>query len=978
MTVAKRIRLFVAALACVLASVAPARTQGVQTGTLSGTVTSPDHLALPGVTVSVTSPSLQGTRETVSDTNGVYFIGALPPGAYAVTFTMGGFQTDVRDDVPVNAGSVVDIGVMLRLAKLNERVTVTAAAPSPLAQPMTSQTFGKKEIDALPIGRRPVDIAELAPSVTANVFSPNQVTIAGGFGFDSVFMVNGVDVNDTVFGTPNNLFIEDAVQETTVMAHGISAEYGRFSGGVVNVITKSGGNLFSGSFREGLTNPAWIEETPLEKASGISHQSVLGKTHEGTFGGPIVRDRLWFFAAGRLESTGTPNTLAQNGAAYTRTDTNRRAEGKVTATFAPAHTVQASYIDNWTEQANVSAVSAAALIDARTLTTRQLPNRLFGLSYNGQLTGSLLATVQFSDKLQAFRNNGGTGSSLADSPFISEGAMAGVPGGLYYNAPMLDASDPEQRNNQQIGGSLTYLAATPALGTHQIKGGGEYFASSWIGGNSQSSTGSIFFTDYLTQNGAVVRDASGSPIPVFTPGVSEIWTFQPIKGAALKLKTISAYAQDRWVATPRLTLDLGTRIETARSTAPGSVPSINATTIVPRLAASFDLQSSGATVLYATYGHYSGKYNQLQFAANTNVGIPNEIDYFYSGPAGQGKDFAPAFDMANYTTPAFAGIPTLNVQLAKDLHSPLTREFTAGIDRQLGRRGDAKATYAWRRSSEFIEDFISLSNGLVSDPLAGTLTNKVLDNTDALYREYQAIIVQSNYRPVPRVTLDGSYTLQLRNNGNFSGETANIPGNTSIYGNFPEITGPALDRLVPDGRLDNYQQHKMRLAATYQQPLGRFGALSVAPLWRVNSGGVYSLTSSIRIPAAQFANNPGYPTTDIRSSSRETVYFGERGAYTFRGYGVVDLATTYDLAVWKSARPFLKLEMFNLLNDQKQIAWDKTVSADAASAVDANGIPTGYIPGPKFGQATNGNQFPQPFIGQNGGRAIRIAFGARF
>jgi hypothetical protein len=149
-------------------------------------------------------------------------------------------------------------------------------------------------------------------------------------------------------------------------------------------------------------------------------------------------------------------------------------------------------------------------------------------------------------------------------------------------------------------------------------------------------------------------------------------------------------------------------------------------------------------------------------------------------------------------------------------------------------------------------------------------------------------------------------------------------------------------------------------------------------MWRVNSGGVYSLTSVTRISAVQRALNPGYPATDISAATRETVFFGERGGYSFKGYGVMDLATSYNLAVWKSARPWVKLEVYNLFNNQKQIAWDKTVSVDPASPIDANGIPTGYLKAAQFGRATNGNQFPQPYLGQNGGRAMKIAFGTRF
>ena len=392
------LRVFGVSLACLLASALPALSQGVQTGTISGLVSSLDRLPLPGVTVTVVSPALQGEREVVSDSNGVYYVTGLPAGTYRVAFAMSGFQSAARESVQVNIGAIASIDATMSLESIKETVTVTAQMPSPLAQASTTQALTKRDIDVLPVGRRPVDVAELAPSVTANAFNTGQVTIAGSFGYDNVFMVNGVDVNDNIQGTSNNLFIEDAIEDTSVLTHGISAEYGRFSGGVINVVTKSGGNRTSGSFRETLSNPAWIEETPLEKASKISHDGVLGTTHEGTFGGPLLRDRLWYFTAGRYEKANMPNTFAQSGGAYTRTDTNRRGEVKVTSTFLPAQTVQASYINNATEQANTSPISAAALLDAGMLTTRQLPNRLFGVNYNGQLTPSLFATVQFSDK----------------------------------------------------------------------------------------------------------------------------------------------------------------------------------------------------------------------------------------------------------------------------------------------------------------------------------------------------------------------------------------------------------------------------------------------------------------------------------------------------------------------------------------------------------------------------------------------------
>ncbi len=126
------------------------------------------------------------------------------------------------------------------------------------------------------------------------------MTISGAFAYDNVFLVDGVDINDNLFGSPDDLFIEDAIEQTQVITSGVSAEYGRFSGGVINAITKSGGNIFSGSFRTDLTNPAWRDENPFEEENDTTRPDDLGKVFQATFGGPILRDRLWFFAAGAV------------------------------------------------------------------------------------------------------------------------------------------------------------------------------------------------------------------------------------------------------------------------------------------------------------------------------------------------------------------------------------------------------------------------------------------------------------------------------------------------------------------------------------------------------------------------------------------------------------------------------------------------------------------------------------------------------
>jgi outer membrane receptor for ferrienterochelin and colicin len=346
--------------------------------------------------------------------------------------------------------------------------------------------------------------------------------MGGAFGFDNVFMVNGVDVNDNILGTANDLFIEDAIQETSLLTHGISAEYGRFSGGVVNVVTKSGGNTFSGSFRQNVTNPAWIAETPRQVENGLDNPDLVSHTFEGTFGGPLVLNRLWFFSAGRYENSDTQHIFTQTSGAFTRTESNKRGELKLTGTIAPSHTVQASYINNFTEQANTTGVGLTRLVDASTLYTRQLPNHLLAVNYSGVLSERALATVQYSQKRQGRRNNGGSSTDIFDSPFLTLGASRNVPGFLFYHAPFFDATDPEDRNNRQVTGSLSYLASTERFGSHDLSAGGEYFVSTGVGGNSQSPSGYVFVTNYVVQDGRPVVDGNGRPVPQFVPGVSEV------------------------------------------------------------------------------------------------------------------------------------------------------------------------------------------------------------------------------------------------------------------------------------------------------------------------------------------------------------------------------------------------------------------------------------------------------------------------
>ena len=207
----------------------------------------------------------------------------------------------------------------------------------------------------------------------------------------------------------------------------------------------------------------------------------------------------------------------------------------------------------------------------------------------------------------------------------------------------------------------------------------------------------------------------------------------------------------------------------------------------------------------------------MQFGVNTNVGRPDEVDYSYSGPAGQGFDFAPGFDLNNYRTVTFATFPTANVMLADGVQSPLTREFTAGIGREIGQRAarasDLRLAERRRGSSRTSS---TCRAGITNIPLVGPVTNRVYDNVDGLDRDYQALIVQSGYRVRDNLRVDGHYTVQLRNEGNFAGEAANQPGHSvdlrQLPGNLRACARPP-DAGRPPGQLPAPQA--ARLTAMY-------------------------------------------------------------------------------------------------------------------------------------------------------------------
>jgi outer membrane receptor protein involved in Fe transport len=286
---------FTALMAVAMLAVAAPLVAQNPTGVLTGRVTYEGE-AQAGVSVTVSSPSLQGTRVEVTESAGDYNFRGLPAGDYKVTFALAGFKT-LDFEVKISAAQSRRIDAEMYDESYAEEIMVTSAFETVSDSTESQTTYTLDLVEQLPIQRTIESTVLMVPGVFNTGTSSGYITISGAMSFENLFMINGVVVNENLRGQPLDLYIEDAIQETTTSTSGVSAEYGRFQGGVVNMLTKSGGNRFSGSFRANFGSDSWQSNNAGDLTP--ERDDTIDTTYEATFGGFILRDKLWFFTAGR-------------------------------------------------------------------------------------------------------------------------------------------------------------------------------------------------------------------------------------------------------------------------------------------------------------------------------------------------------------------------------------------------------------------------------------------------------------------------------------------------------------------------------------------------------------------------------------------------------------------------------------------------------------------------------------------------------
>ena len=898
--------------------------QSSPTATLTGKVTS-QETPIPGVTVSLTSANMQGTRTAVTSAAGDYLFPLLPPGRYTVTFDLEGMQR-VERQATVSAARTEVLDVDLRPSAIAEAITVTAEMPMSAALESTqvSTNFDQELIDQLPVGRTLTAVTLLAPGV-APTGPGGNIVISGAMSFDSLFLVNGAIVNENLRGQPHNLFIEDAIQETTVMTAGISAEYGHFTGGVVSAVTKSGGNDFSGSFRTSFTNESWTERTPLT----VEQADDVNDVYEGTLGGPFLRDRLWFFGAGRMSETSDVRQTTVGAArtgdvgvapiTYPHGTEETRLEGKLTASITPRHNIVASYIDVDPVEFNQHNDD---IMDLESLNAeRRTPNTLMSLSYNGAMTSNFFIEAQYAQKEFSFLGSGSRHDDLIRGTIILDRAR-----GTRYNSPTFKFKpEGEQRNHELITAKATYFWSTRQYGSHDIKLGVEDFSEVRAVNNFQSGSDyRISVASTIIRNGVIYPRMTGGATGTNT---RIIWTPIFVLSQGSDYSSQSVYLNDRWTLSDRWTFNLGARFDKNDAmSGDRSFQIADDSAISPRLGAQYDVLGNGRFIVNASYAQYVGRLAE---------GVGNDVDpagrsasfqWNYRGPSINNDVNAPTasliptdraiqmiFDWffanggTNLRPFRSVSIPGIDTRLDPDgLVSPNVKELTIGAGMQLGNRGYFRADLVMRDWDDFYASFLDRSTGKVTDEFGNRYDLTMVRNDSDIYeREYTGVQTQFNFRVLPRLNLGGTYTWS-RLVGNVTGEDSGSGPLTGSAGEYPEYRQAEWN--YPTGYLTGDRRHRLRAWASFDLPTF-LGDFNFSLLQNFDSGGRTSLDASI--DTRPYVTNPGY---EVPPSS-VSYFFGGRGSVKTEDITRTDLAINYAKRFGR-VEVFLQPELLNIFNEQ--------------------------------------------------------------
>lgn len=615
---------FLLSLGMVLGPASVAQAQE-RTGTITGVLTDAQGGVLPGVSVSLTNRQTGRVTTVVTDGNGRY-VASVDPGFYTIRFELSGFARQEIPDIEVLLGRTFDVNATMRVGTVTEAVQVTAET-TPLVDTrstLIAHNVSAEEIERMPKGRSFQSIALTAPSV-------NEGEIEGGFqvngasGAENAFTVDGVVTNSLINGSSRQNTVFEYIQEVQVKTTGIPAEYGGALGGVISAVTKSGGNTFTGEghyYFDGSALSAGpvkrlvldpVDETTVSYVQD-EEDPLVRNEFGGSLGGPIVRDRLFFFGSvsPRMISRTRTYNFTDGTGDVEQDSTIMQAFGKLsygsrrfnaygTVLYTPTTTTGTlrSYNDTTPNSLSVTQESNRPNIE------RGWEQQQTSTTFNADiiLTGSAFLTARagyFHDNYE----DTGVPRTTPWRYIRSSVGLAGVPENLQgpvqtQNTPRVQITDFDTTRRRFF--NADYNQTFQGGGWHTLKGG--------VGFQRTTNDVAKAYPGGLVQ----VAWGAAAQLPGQAPdrgtfGYYEINNLGTVGIASADI--ISLYVQDQWQIGDRLTLNLGVRTE--KENVPSFRPEIKefplsfgfADKIAPRIGATYDLTGNGRVKVFGSWGLY--------------------------------------------------------------------------------------------------------------------------------------------------------------------------------------------------------------------------------------------------------------------------------------------------------------------------------------------------------------------------------------
>ncbi len=941
-------------MAVALLGVAAGAAAQTTNGTISGHVSDQQGLALPGVTVNASSPNLQGIRTVVTTENGDFVLSLLPSGTYEISFELSGFER-VKKLVTLAPTQTLPVDAQMGPAPVTETVNVVGRAADVLTQTSQVATNFKQELMAeLPTTRDINAIMLMSPAVHPSGPS-GAYSIAGSMSYETLYMVNGVNVSENLRGQALNLIIEDAVQETTVATAGVSAEFGRFGGGVINIVTKSGGNTFTGTFRDTLNNDNWRSYTLLPEGArvpanrtatvGPTAPAVCGvnatdvcdvgsqyprdtrtnlviPTYEYTGGGPAIKDHLWFFTAGRLTTQDSTRQTFITNIPYTLTDEQKRYEGKLTFSLNSNHRVQGAYTKIIQNRVNNSQFN---IMDLTSLFTSKQPQELITLNYNGVLSPTLFVEARYAKRKFLLSGLGSPYQDLINGTMVRD--LIG--GTRYWTSTFCGVCRDEDRNNDDVFLKGNYFLSRKGSGSHNIVFGYDRFNDIRASDNYQS--GSSYRIIGTT---TVVRGTTVYPQFLTTGANRTLLQYDPItlhtQGTAFVTHSLFVNDNLRW--NNNVTFNLGLRWDKNHGEDGQGNLTARDSAFSPRVGVVWDPKGNGQWAVTASVAKYVAAISNTIADSSSQAGAPSSYQWAYNGPAiNPDSNAASLIDTPTAIQAVFnacgrdangfcttmgpvvaSSVPGVGLRIPNGLESPHVNEYSVGVSRQLGSRAAIRADYVFRNYRDFYSTRIDTTTGRAVDSLGKPTDVGITENTNDLKRRYQGLQMSVSYRVSGRTDIGGNYTLS-RLWGNFDGEdTTSGPVRATTF-QYPELRQQSW--YAPEGDLAADQRHRSRLWINYGVP--KVPQLTVSILENLSSGVPYGAVGTVdATPYVSAAVLASYVTP--QGGSNETYYYTARDAFHTDSEFRTDMSATLSHSVnvggSRKLDLFIQMHLLNVFN----------------------------------------------------------------